>query len=151
MKKLLLILLCLPMIFSCGGRGDVKKKKHNRNQNFIMNSQDNFSAKDEFIRIENGDMYWPDDNKISITKDTAYYIWAKHTQFGVDGKFVFGQIISARENDYHFDSAMYRWSIDTTSLLVTLFNSSSDSSVSYLYNTYDNGDGSYSHTTEIIN
>ena len=116
-----------------------------------MNSQDNFSAKDAFIRIENGEMSWPDDNKISITHDTAYYIWAKHTQFGVDGKFVFGHIISAGENDCHFDSAMYRWNVDTTSLLVTLFNASSDSSVSYLYHTYDNGDGSYKHTTEMIN
>ena len=97
-------------------------------------------------------MAWPDDNKVSITKDTAYVIWAKHTQFGTNGKFVFGDMISARENDYHFDSAMYRWNIDTTSLVVTLFNSTSDSSVSYLYNTYDNGDGSYAHSkTEIIN
>ena len=68
----------------------INKEKHNRNQNFIINSQDNFSTKDAFIRIENGDMAWPDDNKISITQDTAYYIWAKHTQFGVDGKFGFG-------------------------------------------------------------
>ncbi len=128
----------------------INKKKHNRNQDFIIKSQDNFSTKDAFIKIENGDMAFPDDDKISITKDTAYFIWAKHTQFGTDGKFLFGDMISARENDYHFDSAMYRWNIDTTSLVVTLFNSTSDSSVSYLYNTYDNGDGSYAHSKEEI-
>ena len=134
----------------------IPEKQQNRNQDFILETYGNFNNRDTCIKIITSDdrsgfgNFPKENNTISVTNvvDSAYYMWANHTQFGGDRGFTFGNMLN---NNYNFDSAMYRWSIDTTSLLVTFFNFQSDSSVSYLYNTNDNGDGSYTHTTEIIN
>ena len=142
----------LILLFSCNL---ITEKQQNRNQDFILETHENFNNSDTCIKIITSVdrfacVHVPEENTISVTNevDSTYCMWAKHTQFGINGIFSFGHQI---DNSYPFDSAMYRWSIDTTSLLVTFFNSQSDSSVSYLYNTNDNGDGSYNHTIEIIN
>ena len=144
MKKRYLI-IGLIFFYSCDSN---KLDNNKRTQDFILKIKDNFNTNDIFIKIINGSMSMPEeDNTILISRDTSYWMWARHNQFGENGNFSFGHIMTNKINNYDFDSAMYRWSIDTTSLLVTFFNSLSDSSITYIYTTHDHGDGSYSNST----
>lgn len=144
MKKVCLLISFI-FLYSCNLN---RVENNKRTQDFILKIKDNFNTNDKFIKITNGSMSFPkEDNSVSISRDTSYWMWARHNQFGENGNFSFGHIMTNKENNYDFDSAIFRWSVDTTSLLVTFFNSTSDSSVSYIYTTEDHGDGSYTNTT----
>ena len=143
--KIIYLIFSIAFLLSCN---TTQKKEERRSHNFIVKIKEGFDTGDKFIKIEKDFLDWPKaENTIAISYDTAYWMWAKHNQFGENGVFVFGHIMTKKENNYNFDSAMYRWSVDTTSLLVTYYNSISDSSVTYIYTTEDHGDGSYTNST----
>jgi hypothetical protein len=102
----------------------INEKNNNRNQDFILNTHKGFNNIDICIKIItsiDGDINWPKENTtISITNlvDSAYCMWAQHTQFGGDRGFTFSHLLN---NNYNFDSAVYRWSVDTTSLVSYIF------------------------------
>ncbi len=134
MKKRLLLLLCLPLIFSCSENHKEEEKIEMSKENIIDIIKDDYS--DSIHLNKDVNVVYLEEFSVCEVPESSYLI---DMYFNGDDTLRNAKIFICEEDIY--DKARYNWITDT-SINITLYESKGDSSVSLVARGMMDGSGS---------